>query len=77
MTGPRKAVVFQPTVGGNGIVRWAGLQDLKALGVDEIIYIAVTPHAADVDVDTLMLDGEEQSKFPAITACYRLEIPHI
>jgi hypothetical protein len=45
--------------------------------VVKIIYIAVTPHAADVDVDTLMLDGEEQSKCPAITACYRLEISYI
>ncbi|KAJ7489580.1 hypothetical protein FB451DRAFT_1362417 [Mycena latifolia] len=70
LTEPRKAVVFQAIV-DNALL---GFEDLKALGIDEIIYVAVT-HTDDIDL--ALPPVLDVNKYPNITDYYLLTLPRI
>ncbi|KAJ6524504.1 hypothetical protein B0H19DRAFT_1276466 [Mycena capillaripes] len=73
VVGPGKAVVFRTSVGeGHGNVL-LGFEDLKAFGINEIIYVIVT-HTDDID---LSLSLNDTQKYPKITIYYLLKIDQI
>ncbi|KAJ6524507.1 hypothetical protein B0H19DRAFT_1386117 [Mycena capillaripes] len=77
ITEPRKAVVFQPTVGPGGTddndLR-LGFESLKVLGIDEVVFTLVAPVE---EVDFVFPPGLDAKKHPRIIAYYFLNIQSI